>query len=72
MLADAQRCDVIKCNLTSYIGESINYFHDVTRSLVIQPLDGIARFSSPIRVKQAMIQYSVSKTGPTSIQVTIL
>jgi hypothetical protein len=37
--------------------EAINHFHDVIRTLVIQPVDGIARFSRPTRVKQAAIQY---------------
>jgi hypothetical protein len=42
----------------------MNHFQDITHSIVIQPLDGIARFSSPIRVKQAAIQHCGAKLAP--------
>jgi hypothetical protein len=42
----------------------INHFHDVIRSLIIQPLDGIVRLSRPIRVKQAAIRNCAAKTVP--------
>jgi hypothetical protein len=49
----------------------ITYFYDVACFLVIQPLDDIARFSSPIWIKKAAIQYCAPKTGPTPTLVNI-
>jgi hypothetical protein len=49
----------------------INHFHHGVRTLVLHPLDSIARFSSPIRVKQAVIQYCARKAGPTPTLVFI-